>query len=95
MSTTDKYGVFVDNCGMTQSIVFILCGSKEEAESYKQILEHPMYVFINNICRWGNFNNIRILQHFPKPPPGITSERDIYEHFGISAEEQTFIQNNM
>ena len=95
MSTTDKYGVFVDNCGMTQSIVFILCGSKEQAESYKQILEHPMYVFINNICRWGNFNNIRILQHFPKPPLGMTSERDIYEHFGISAEEQTFIQNNL
>jgi len=27
ISTTDKYSVFIDNCGMTQSIVFIRCSS--------------------------------------------------------------------
>lgn len=28
-------------------------------------MNHPMYKFINNICRYGNFNNVRILQNFP------------------------------
>jgi methylase of polypeptide subunit release factors len=62
ISTTDKYKVFVDDCGMTQSIVFIICDNNNQAQQFKMILEHPLYVFINNICRWGNFNNIRILQ---------------------------------
>lgn len=65
ISTTTYYKVFVDNCGMTQSIVFIRCETKKKAEEIKKILEHPLYVFLNNICRWGNFNNIRILQSFP------------------------------
>jgi len=87
ISTTDKYKVFVDNCGMTQSICFILCKNKEEAETYKTILEHPLYVFLNNICRWGNFNNIRILQSFPIP-----QNDDIYSSFGITNDEIYFIE---
>jgi hypothetical protein len=45
ISTTDKYQVFIDDCGMTQSIVFILCKDKIEAEKWCQILEHPLYIF--------------------------------------------------
>ena len=96
ISTTDKYKVFVDNCGMTQSIVFILCSTKEEAEKYMKILEHPLYIFINNICRWGNFNNIRILQHFPIPNIEYNGVYDeIYDYFKITKEEQMYIEDNM
>lgn len=91
ISTTDKYSVFIDNCGMTQSIVFIRCENEEEAKKYKRILEHPLYVFINNICRWGNFNNIRILQHFPIP----NNEKEIYKSFNITEEEIEFITENI
>jgi len=94
ISTTDKYKVFIDECGMTQSIVFILCDSKEQAEQYKRVLEHPLYVFINNICRWGNFNNIRILQSFPVPSE-MDDELDVYTYFGITEEEATFIDENL
>lgn len=93
ISTTDKYQVFIDNCGMTQSIVFIRCDSKEEAEEYVRVLQHPLYVFLNNICRWGNFNNIRILQRFPKPDrEGL---EDIYGYFSISEEEREYIEVNL
>jgi tRNA1(Val) A37 N6-methylase TrmN6 len=93
ISTTDKYGVFVDNCGMTQSIVFIQCKNKADADNVAKILMHPLYVFVNNICRWGNFNNIRILQNFP-----VTSETDekkIFEYFKITDEEIAFIHANL
>jgi hypothetical protein len=96
ISTTDKYGVFVDNCGMTQSIAFILCDNEEKAKQYVAILQHPLYVFINNICRWGNFNNIRILQHFPIP--NITysgNPAEIYDWFKITDEEIIYIQENL
>ena len=95
ISTTDKYNVFIDNCGMTQSIVFILCETEELAKKYLNILKHPLYVFINNICRWGNFNNIRILQSFPIPPlleQKEGDEADIYNYFGVTEEEINFIK---
>jgi tRNA1(Val) A37 N6-methylase TrmN6 len=91
ISTTNKYSVFIDKCGMTQSIAFIMCSSKKEANEYKEMLEHPLYVFINNICRWGNFNNIRILQHFPKPKLNV----DIYKYFNINEEEINYINENI
>ena len=36
ISTTDKYGVFIDKCGMTQSIVFIMCSSEDQAKKYAE-----------------------------------------------------------
>ena len=95
ISTTDKYSVFIDNCGMTQSIVFILCENKQDAEKYKKILEHPLYLFLNNICRWGNFNNIRILQHFPKPNIEYNNDIDIYNYFKITNDEIKYINENL
>jgi adenine-specific DNA-methyltransferase len=96
ISTTDKYQVFVDNCGMTQSIVFILCNTKSQAEKYCKILEHPLYVFINNICRWGNFNNIRILQSFPIPNINYKgNHQEIYNFFNITNDEIKYINDNL
>lgn len=88
ISTTNKYSTFVDNCGMTQSIAFIMCDSLEEAENTKTILDHPLYKFLNDIHRYGNFNNIKILQHFPIP----RDSKDIYESFGITQEEMSLIK---
>ena len=65
ISTTDKYKTFVDSCGMTQSIAFIRTETEQEANELKTILDEPIYRFLNNVCRYGNFNNIRILQKFP------------------------------
>lgn len=91
ISTTTYYSTFVDNCGMTQSIAFIRCKTKREAEKIQKILMHPMYKFINNICRYGNFNNIRILQSFPK----CLNYKKVYETFDITKEEQEFIEKNL
>jgi len=96
ISTTDKYSVFIDNCGMTQSIVFIICSSEEQAKKYLEILQHPLYVFINNICRWGNFNNIRILQSFPIPTIEYSgNHEEIYNYFNITKEEMEYICANL
>jgi len=96
ISTTDKYNVFIDNCGMTQSIVFILCSNEEQAKKYLQILQHPLYIFINNICRWGNFNNIRILQSFPIPNIEYSgNHQEIYDYFNIKKEEIEYICANL
>ena len=83
LSTTSYYQAFVDDCGMTQSIAFVRCADEEEAKALCKVLGHPLYVFLNNICRYGNFNNIRVMQHFP-----LCLESDkVYDTFGLSNEE--------
>lgn len=87
ISTTSYYSTFVDeDCGMTQSIAFIQCVDEQDASNTKVILDHPLYKFINDIHRYGNFNNNRILQLFPKP---ITD--DVWKSFGITDDEKSFI----
>ncbi len=93
ISTTDKYITFIDNCGMTQSIAFIKCESEEQAKIYKIILDHPLYQFINNICRWGNFNCNRILQQFPIP--NINEIDNIYNYFNITKDEIDLIEKDI
>ena len=77
LSLTNQYGTFIDACGMTQSIAFIRCKTKKEAEKVHRELQHPLFVFLNNITRYGNFNNIRVLQHFPCLDSVLLSEEDI------------------
>ena len=52
---------------------------------------HPLYIFINNICRWGNFNNIRILQQFPVP----NNREDIFRSFDIVEDEKNIIMTSI
>lgn len=82
LSLTNQYHAFIDsNCGMTQSIAFIQCTSQEEAKKIAEQLKNPLYVFLNNITRYGNFNNIRVLQSFP-----------IFRDFGLTDAETVFIR---
>jgi adenine-specific DNA-methyltransferase len=92
ISLTNNYETLVDDCGMTQSVAFIRCADLPDANRKKRMLDHELYVFLNNICRWGNFNNIRIIQKFPMPPPPINSCDELYDYFGITDIEQQFIR---
>ena len=65
ISLTNQYKTFIDNCGMTQSIAFIRCSSRTEAVKIKKELDSNIYLFLNNLTRYGNFNNIRVIQNFP------------------------------
>ena len=76
---------------MTQSIAFIICKDEMEAKNINVVLNHPMYKFINNICRYGNFNNIRILQKFPY----CDNYKDVYKKFNITQDEIKFIESNL
>ena len=74
---------------MTQSIAFIRCNNEECAKQIEKVLHHPLYIFINNICRFGNFNNIRILQNFP-----YCSQYDaVFTTFNITYEEKRIIEH--
>ena len=82
LSLSDRYGTTVDNCGMTQSVAFIRCKSKTEADKIKQELDSPVYRAINNITRYGNFNNIRVLQRLP-----------LQKYIKLTKKETEFVQH--
>ena len=65
LSLSNQYETFVEDCGMTQSVAFVRCDSKKHALQTKQELDNEVFIFLNNITRYGNFNNIRVLQNFP------------------------------
>ena len=81
LSLSNQYRMFVDACGMTQSIAFIRCDSKQSALRTLQSLQAPIFVFLNNIARYGNFNNIRILQSLP-----------LLKHIKLTDKEHSFIK---
>jgi len=89
--TTTYYRTFIGRCGFTQSICVLRCNNKKEAKHFSHILSHPLYRFINNICRYGNFNNIRILQKFPYQD----NYEDIYKNLNITSQEIDFIEKNL
>lgn len=92
ISTTSYYSTRVEcGVGMTQSIAFIRCDCENTALATKSVLDHPLYVFLNNVCRWGNFNNVRILQRFPY----CDSHSDVYAKFGITDDEKCVIENGL
>ena len=74
---------------MTQSIAFIKVDTEEEAKRISIQLLSPLYRFINNACRYGNFNNIRILQRLP------ISFGDPYVEFGITPEEIVYLESHL
>jgi len=82
ISLTNQYSTFIDNCGMTQSVAFIRCKNKDEAKRIKAELDNDIYKLLNNITRYGNFNNIRVLQQFP-----------VYGSFELTKIENDFIKN--
>ena len=62
---------------------------------YLKILQHPIYVFINNICRYGNFNNIKILKSFPIPEIEYSGDpQEIYDYFKITEDEIEYVNMN-
>lgn len=83
LPTTTYYKPFIDSeCGMTQSINFILCKDKPEAEKICGELSEKVYRVIVDLTRYGNFNNQRILQNLT-----------LREYFTLTREEQEFIDN--
>lgn len=44
-------------------------------------VKNPVYIFLNNITRYGNFNNIRVLQKLP-----------IFKSFNLNSEEINLIE---
>lgn len=66
---------------MTQSIAFIPCSDEDDADRVLGDLRQPVYKFINDETRYGNFNCNRVLERLP-----------LYGTFDLSPEELALIE---
>lgn len=83
LPTTTYFHPYIDNdCGMTQSIAFILCDTKEEAQKICKEISNPIYKTIVDLTRYGNFNNQRILQNLT-----------VLNNIELTQEEIEFVNN--
>ena len=80
ISLTTQFETFIDDCGMTQSIAFIRCKDKKEAKKIEKELQNPIYRFINNLTRYGNFGNNRVWERMP-----------VLSEISLTDEEKEFI----
>ncbi|MDR2708538.1 MAG: methyltransferase [Elusimicrobiota bacterium] len=77
ISLSNQYSTFIDDCGMTQSIAYIRCKDLAQAKKIKAELDDEIYIFLNNLTRYGNFNNIRVLQNFPLLNSFVLTKREM------------------
>lgn len=81
ISLSNQYKTIIDSCWMTQSIAFIRCNWQKEAKKIKSELDNDIYLFLNNITRYWNFNNVRVLQNFT-----------LLKYIKLNKEEENFIK---
>lgn len=48
---------------VTQSVGYIPFETKQEAETFLEIIKRPLYKVFIHLTRYGNFNNIKVLRH--------------------------------
>lgn len=73
---SNQFKPFIDEAGMTQSIAFIRADDMKSAKQIINDLDDEFLKFINNTARYGNFNNVRVLQRLPiSGSTKITSEQ--------------------
>lgn len=81
---------FIDiaQCGVTQSIAFIICANQEESTEICRLLTHPLYRFLVSICKWTNFASIHMLKKIPTLGRKYDGdEKQVYYFFNLNADE--------
>jgi hypothetical protein len=76
--------------GMTEAQMYLLT----DDEPYLQILNSKLYRFIFKICKWSGFNIDKIFHNIPYITEFV-DEKNIYNIFNITEEEQKMIEDTL
>lgn len=95
MSSSGKLSPFYDNgiYGTTQDSMYFLVNDENEGKFMVGILNTKLYVFLINICHWGNFRNEPLLLSYLKYPlwnnlNNIQNMNDfVFKYYDLSVDE--------
>ena len=85
----------ITNLVTTQSFINILFDKNDCLEYHFKFLKNKIYKFINNICRWGNWNYPEVIALFPKIEKIDLSDENIYKYFNLTDDEIKIIEENV
>jgi hypothetical protein len=88
-----KPATYLDTCGNTQGLGYIIFEDIITANRTKDILTSKLYRFIANITRWSNFNVPMVMKNLPHLPDNIEpNDENIYSYFKLSNEEIELVE---
>jgi adenine-specific DNA-methyltransferase len=101
LSNSGKLSPFYDDgkLGTTQDSMYILVVSKEEAELIINTINSELFIFLIQICQWGNFRNeASLFTYFKYPDINIINDLKIDDNFinkyyKLNKKEIDFLEN--
>ena len=101
LSNSGKLSPFYDDgkLGTTQDSMYILVTSKEEADIIINTINSELFIFLIQICQWGNFRNeASLFTYFKYPDFNINNDSNIDDNFinkyyKLNKEEIDFVKN--
>jgi hypothetical protein len=92
LSCSGKLSPLYDNgiYGTTQDSMYIIVNSDIEGKQLVEILNTDLYIFLINICQWGNFRNEQKLFSYLKYPKITNSKIDndyVNNYFNLTTDE--------
>ena len=92
--------MFIDECGNTQGLGYILLPDRLSAEKTQAVLMCRAFRFIAGITRWSNFNVPFVMKSLPRIDTDAISLKDITdtwveERLGITDDESKYIAHLM
>lgn len=95
-TTTYYERLEITKFGVTQACVYVVVSSKREAEQLKKVLMSKLYRFIARICRWGNWNNERLIGMFPYVDLSRSwNDEKLMDYFGLSPKEKVLVRETI
>jgi len=97
INTTSYYeDLFVSDIATTYAAAVYLPERGETANAAHSVLSKKIYVFLNNLCRWNNWNNVKIMRKFPKVDLSRSwTDEELYKHFNLTLDEITLIEETI
>lgn len=86
ISTSSSYRkMVVETEGFSQTNICIPVPSNIDPNNIIRIYSSKLFSFINEICRFGNWNQLNVIKLFPTVDFSRTwTDQELYEHFGIN-----------
>jgi 16S rRNA G966 N2-methylase RsmD len=102
LSNSGKLSPFYDNgnLGTTQDSMYILVNSKEEGDIIIDTINSELFIFLIQICQWGNFRNEALLftyfkyLDFNKINNCKLNDELINKYYNLNEDEIIFLKNN-
>lgn len=79
--------------GTTEHSFVIPVTTDEQGKEIVTQLNSKIYKFIMTVCRWGSANHKYIIKNLPKAVG--TSDRELYQYFGLTQEEIDYVEANV